>query len=488
MENNGETRNTGNREIRIYTDSDKKTRNLGMYLVVGFALFSMLFGAGNLIFPPEIGLSGGTVWWQGYTAYFLADAALGICSVFAMLKVDGDPNRLTGTVGRTGSLIINLACIICIGPLLAIPRNAAVTFEMGAAPLLGIDPGNGIARLLFSVLFFVVVVVLTIRPSKVIDILGKYLTPVLVAAITVLIIVGVINPAAPAGPQLSETLFRDGIYNGYQTLDVMAGLFFSILVIDAIRGRNAEAKGAGGAGAAVSEKKAAARAALLAGGLLCFVYGGLTYLGATTGSQWTDAYQAGEINQAGLLINIAQALLGKVGVGVLSIIVALACLTTAIGLTSAAAEYFSGLVMERRSKKAEDAADNDAAETAPDSDRIYAAMILLVSAVSLALSNFGLSTIIGIAAPVLMLFYPTVMFLTMAALLRGKLRKQNIYRLGAGVSFLISALTVLADTCGISACGFIHQLPLDAYGFNWLIPALTAAVIGYFLPGGEIED
>jgi LIVCS family branched-chain amino acid:cation transporter len=330
------------------------------------------------------------------------------------------------------------------------------------------------------------VVVLTIRPSKVIDILGKYLTPVLVAAITVLIIVGVINPAAPAGPQLSETLFRDGIYNGYQTLDVMAGLFFSILVIDAIRGRNAEAEGA--AGGVVGEEKAAARAALLAGGLLCFVYGGLTYLGATTGAQWTDAYQAGEINQAGLLINIAQALLGKVGVGVLSIIVALACLTTAIGLTSAAAEYFSGLVMERRSKRVGDAAVNGAAETTPGSDRVYAVMILLVYGVSLALSNFGLSTIIGIAAPVLMLFYPTVMFLTMATLFRGKLRKQNIYRLGAGVSFLISALTVLADTCGISACGFIHQLPLDAYGFNWLIPALIAAVIGYFLPGGEIED
>ena len=117
-----------------------KTTNIGTYLVVGFALFSMLFGAGNLIFPPEIGLTGGTSWWQGYLAYFLADAALGICSVFAMLKVDGNPDRLTGTVGRTGSLIINLACIICIGPLLAIPRNAAVTFEMGAVPLLGIDP------------------------------------------------------------------------------------------------------------------------------------------------------------------------------------------------------------------------------------------------------------------------------------------------------------------------------------------------------------
>ncbi len=452
-----------------------KTTNIGTYLVVGFALFSMLFGAGNLIFPPEIGLTGGTSWWQGYLAYFLADAALGICSVFAMLKVDGDPDRLTGTVGRTGSLIINLACITCIGPLLAIPRNAAVTFEMGAVPLLGIDPGNVVARLIFSVLFFALVVVLTIRPSKVIDILGKYLTPVLVAAIAVLIIRGIISPAAPAGQAVSESLFRDGIYNGYQTLDLMAGLFFSILVIEAIRGKQAE-----GALGAVSEKRAAARAALLAGGLLCFVYGGMTYLGATTGSQWTEAFQAGEINQAGLVVNIAQSLLGNIGVGVLSVIVALACLTTAIGLTSAAAEYFAGLLVAHRTKK-EDIRD-------VSYDRMYAAMILLVSGVSLVLSNFGLSAIISIAAPVLMLFYPVVMFLTLMTLLRDVLRKQNIYRLGAGVSFLISALTVLADTCGVEACSFIHQLPLDAYGFNWLIPAVIAAVVGYFLPGREIGE
>ena len=125
-------------------------QNIVMYLIVGLALFSMLFGSGNLIFPPEIGITGGTEWFKGYIAYFLADAVLGMCSVFAMLKVDGDVNRLTGTIGPRGALIINTVCIICIGPLLAIPRNAAVTFEMGLSPLFGIDPESRIFRKQFS--------------------------------------------------------------------------------------------------------------------------------------------------------------------------------------------------------------------------------------------------------------------------------------------------------------------------------------------------
>ena len=136
--------------------------HIGVYFVVGLALFSMLFGSGNLIFPPEIGITGGTEWYKGYIAYFLADAGLGICSVFAMLKVDGDLNRLTGTIGPKGAMIINTVCIICIGPMLAIPRNAAVTFEMGISPLFGIDPESRILRLVFSIIFFGIVLLLTI--------------------------------------------------------------------------------------------------------------------------------------------------------------------------------------------------------------------------------------------------------------------------------------------------------------------------------------
>lgn len=433
-------------------------QNIVMYLIVGLALFSMLFGSGNLIFPPEIGITGGTEWFKGYIAYFLADAVLGMCSVFAMLKVDGDVNRLTGTIGPRGALIINTVCIICIGPLLAIPRNAAVTFEMGLSPLFGIDPESRIFRLICSIIFFGIVVLITIKPSRVVDVLGKYLTPILVVAIAVLIILGIAHPAAQAGAPVSENVIKDGFYNGYQTLDLMGAIFFAIIVIKSIRDRNLPGKR--------EERNLAAVAAVIAGVLLCFVYGGMAYLGATTGSQWTQEFLNGEINQAGLVVNITNALMGNFGVIVLSIIVSLACLTTATGLTSAAGEYFCRIIPSRS----------------------YAFMVVAICIVSTILCNFGLSAIISIAAPILMLFYPPVMFLTLSTLGRSVLRKKNYYQFGMCICFLISLFTVLTDTFGISALSWIHTaLPLDTFGFNWLIPTIIAAAIGHFLPGPEID-
>ena len=432
--------------------------HIGVYFIVGLALFSMLFGSGNLIFPPEIGITGGTEWYKGYIAYFLADAGLGICSVFAMLKVDGDLDRLTGTIGPKGSMIINTVCIICIGPMLAIPRNAAVTFEMGISPLLGIDPENRILRLIFSIIFFGIILLLTIKPSRVVDILGKYLTPILVAAIAILIILGIASPAAQAGAPVTENPIKDGIFNGYQTLDLMAGIYFSIIIIQSIRSRKLQEKR--------EERKITAGAALIAGALLCFVYGGMAYLGATTGSQWLEEFTGGQINQAGLVVNITGALMGNLGVVFLSVIVSLACLTTAVGLTSAAGEYFSRIIPSRS----------------------YAFMAVLICIVSVVLCNFGLSAIISIAAPILMLFYPPVMFLTLTCLGRSVFRKKKFYQFGVCICFLISLFTVLTDTFGITSLAWIHTaLPLDAFGFNWVIPTAIAAAIGHFLPGPEIE-
>ena len=407
--------------------------HIGVYFIVGLALFSMLFGSGNLIFPPEIGITGGTEWFKGYIAYFLADAGLGICSVFAMLKVDGDLDRLTGTIGPKGAMIINTVCIICIGPMLAIPRNAAVTFEMGISPLFGIDPGSRVLRLVFSIIFFGIVLLLTIKPSRVVDILGKYLTPILVAAIAILIILGIASPAAQAGAPVTENPIKDGIFNGYQTLDLMAGIYFSIIIIQSIRSRNLQEKR--------EERKITAGAALIAGALLCFVYGGMAYLGATTGSQWLDEFTSGQINQAGLVVNITGALMGNMGVVFLSVIVSLACLTTAVGLTSAAGEYFSRIIPSRS----------------------YAFMVVLICIVSAVLCNFGLSAIISIAAPILMLFYPPVMFLTLTCLGRSIFRKKKFYQFGICICFLVSLLTVLTDTFGVTAFSWIHTaLPLDA--------------------------
>jgi len=158
--------------------------------------------------------------------------------------------------------------------------------------------------------------------------------------------------------------------------------------------------------------------------------------------------------------------MGKLGVVFLSVIVALACLTTAVGLTSAAGEYFSRIIPSRS----------------------YAFMVVLICIVSAVLCNFGLSAIISIAAPILMLFYPPVMFLTLTCLCRGVFRKKKFYQLGTGICFLVSLLTVLTDTFGITGLSWIHTaLPLDTFGFNWVIPTVIAAAIGHFLPGEEID-
>lgn len=429
------------------------------FVVVGLALFAMFFGAGNLIFPPDLGLKSGPHWWLGALCFIIADAGLAIVAVLAMIKKDGDLKHITGTIGDVPAKILNTAIIVCIGPLLAIPRTAATTFETGVMPILGWDEIPKVGMIVFSIIFFAIVLLLTIRPSKVVDIVGQFLTPVLVIALVVMIIVGMVNPAAPVGPEISQTVVKDGIYNGYQTMDPMASLFFAIIIITSIRDKGYTDK--------KDSTSVAIKASVLAGILLTLVYGGLAFLGATTGTKWTDGVLAGTINQAGLLINITRELLGQPGVILLGVVVALACLTTAIGLTSSAATYFSELTNGKVK---------------------YEVGVTVVSVFSAVVCNFGLSTIISIAAPILSLVYPLVILLVVLSYFTKSVRKSNVYKVSALIAFVVSLLTVLCDTFKMEGLSFIHSLPLDTYGFNWVVPAIVGIIIGFILPGKDIAE
>lgn len=430
------------------------------FLFIGLALFAMFFGAGNLIFPPDIGVRTGADWFIGFLAFLIADGGLAVLGVFAMLKADGDISKVTGVLGEKAGLILNSAIILCIGPGLAIPRTAATTFELGVAPITGIESTAKLPLAVFSVVFFAIVLVLTIRPSAVVDIIGKVLTPVLVVAILVMIVVGFINPLngiveIPAEHQLEVVKY--GINNGYQTMDAMAALFFGIIIINSVK-----SKGFEGEKAVAGETIKAAVVALI---LLFVVYGGLAFLGATSGSTWMADVHAGNINQAGLVIAITQGLLGRGGVILLGVVVALACLTTAIALTSSAAEFFSGVTRFS-----------------------YETLVVVVCVFSAVVCNLGLSTIISVAAPVLTLVYPLVVLLIFTTILRKVINKKNAPMFGCIVALVISACTVLHDNFGVTACAFAHSLPLDSYGFNWLLPTLVALVIGMIVPGKKIED
>ena len=153
-------------------------------LVIGFALFSMFFGAGNLIFPPKLGLQTGQDWAIGFTIFTIADAGLALVAILATIRGTGELDGITRRVGRLPSMLLGISVFLCVGPLMAIPRTAASTFELGAGPVFRTD-----ARVLFAVAFFLLVFVLSVRPSKVIDIIGKFLTPALYVSLLVLIFV-----------------------------------------------------------------------------------------------------------------------------------------------------------------------------------------------------------------------------------------------------------------------------------------------------------
>ena len=279
-------------------------------VVVGFALFSMFFGAGNLLFPPYLGLVSGTNWIVSLSGFILTDIILALVVVMAAVKFDGDLDLTLSRAGKKFARAIIIASILCIGPLLAIPRNGATTYEMGIAPILGFD--TPIAKLMVSIIFFVLTLLLTIRPSKVVDIIGKFLTPALLICLAILIVMGIINPIGDvSSTQLIENnLFAEGVAQGYQTLDTLAAVAFSTVAITAIIQR--------GYSDSKEKVKLTLQSGLISGVFLALVYAGLTYLG----SMLSTTYGV-DTPQASLMVVITNAILGKPGKIILGIIVSL---------------------------------------------------------------------------------------------------------------------------------------------------------------------
>lgn len=421
----------------------EKKQNFGDFLVIGMALFSMFFGAGNLIFPPLLGQQTGTSWMLGFLFFFIFDVGLAMLAILALInKNEYTMNGITGVMGKVPSTIINCITVLCIGPLLAIPRTAATTYEIGIQPLF-----PEFSTWIFSAIFFAVVLALTIRPSKVVDIIGKFLTPVLVIGLLAMIIKGIISPLGPINVPDTVGAVKSGTYNGYQTLDVLASMVFIMIITSSAQGKG------------YTEQKALAgavtKSSLVAVIGLFVIYGGLTYLGATTCN--IESMQG--LNQTALLVGITQAMFGNIGVLLLGLVVLCACLTTAIGLTSSAGDFFDELTHGKLS---------------------YKMVVVIVCVFSWLISNAGVSTIISVSAPLLSLIYPGVLVLIILAFFHNKIANKNIYRVAAYVGIAVSACEILAGF-GLPT-GFVSALPLADMGFAWIVPSIIGGIIGKFIP------
>lgn len=411
-------------------------------VIVGFALFAMFFGAGNLIFPPFLGVISGESWLTGFGGFLLADVGLALLAVAAAAKCNGEVSKVLGRAGKNLAIVLGSAIMICLGPLLAIPRTAATTFEMGISPL-----ASGFNPILFSVLFFAITFILTIKPSKVVDIIGQFLTPALLVALGVLIIKGIVTPLGDINPTpMINDIFAEGVKQGYQTMDALGAVALSTVIITSLanKGYNDESQ----------KVKLTMKAGIVAAIGLCLVYGGLTYLGATVSQVYGK-----DVVQTKLIVEITASLLGHPGKIILALIVGLACLTTAIGLTSATAQFFSKITNGKLK---------------------YEIIVTAVCIFSAIVSNFGVSTIIKFSAPILDMIYPATVVLVIMTLFGNKIKNDNAFKGAAYMALLVSVLTV-ANNLGISI-PMLTKLPFTQLGFNWIVPVLIGGVVGSFIP------
>ena len=416
-------------------------------IVVGFALFAMFFGAGNVVFPPYLGLHAGEQWANGFLFYLIADIGLALVAMVAILHAGGADN-ITGRIGHVASKVLMCAVILCIGPMVAIPRTAATTLEMSVTPFF-----SGMSPVVFSIIFFAVILLLSIKQSAVIDIVGKILTPALLIGLLVLIVKGFVSPIGDivdTGVSASEVTVN-GIKSGYQTMDVLAAMAFGIIILS-----SADEKG-------YTDSKSAAKmigiAAALSGVLLLIVYFGLTYLGATASTVFPT-----DISRANLVIGIVELLLGKAGLIIFAIVIALACITTAVALVSSAASFFAKLANDKIS---------------------YGVFVVVICVSSAVISNLGLDMIIAIATPVLDIVYPPMLVLILLSWFGDKLHKSVYVSSVAGS--LIASVLATASLYGMNV-PVIDSLPLASLGLGWLTPAAVFGLVAYLVSKVKFQN
>ena len=422
---------------------DLKTKFL-----MGVTLFSMFFGAGNLIFPPYLGAQAGTSAWTAFIGFAMSAVGLPVLGVIAV-TVSGGLNALASRVHPKFAFVYIAVLYLAIGPCLAIPRTASTSFSMAGPPFLPESVPEAPVQLLYTIVFFLAASLVAMHPEKLTEYLGKRLTPVLLTLIAALFIAALVNPAGPAAAP-AETYASaapvEGFLYGYQTMDTLAALNFGMIVA-----LNVQALG-------VREEKAVTGetvfAGWIAGALLLTVYAMLTFVGQLSGTAFPGTADGTEV-----LMRTAEHLFGKAGALILALIFVIACFNTCVGLLSCCGKYFNGCF-----------------------PRIgYRAWVWGFAAVSAVLANVGLEAILLFSVPVLNAIYPLAILLIALAFLKKALtRFPAVYPWTALLCGVSSVLTVLEQQ-GLSipgVTGLIHAIPGYAAGFGWLLPTVLGAGIG----------
>ncbi|WP_419393583.1 branched-chain amino acid transport system II carrier protein [Cytobacillus praedii] len=421
-------------------------------MAVGLMLFALFFGAGNMIFPPFLGQDAGTHVWTAIIGFLITGVGLPLLAIIAIARV-GDVQTMASRVHPVYGVIFTVIMYLVIGPLFAIPRTGTVSYEIGVIPFLSESAVNSPWPLIiFSIVFFAITAWLAMNPTKLVDTIGKILTPALLIILALIVIKALITPLgepqAPVGPYADGAFFK-GFIEGYSTMDTIAALVFGIIVITSIQGLGVSNK--------KSITKICVQAGLIAAAGLALVYLSLAYIGSTA----PDAIGIQE-NGGALLSKAADHLFGSFGSIILALAIVFACLTTSIGLVSACATYFNKL-MPRFS---------------------YKTIVLIFSIFSMIIANIGLTQLIAFSVPVLVIIYPLAIVLIVLSFFHNFFKGYSLVYIVAliptGIISIIDGLKAagLNISALTDALGF---LPLFNQGIGWVIPAIIGALVGYFI-------
>lgn len=419
------------------------SRNIKDTIVSGLALFAIFFGAGNLILPPYMGLNAGQNWIWAWIGFSLSGPGLTFLGMVAMAQNQGDTNLFAGKVGHIFSILLGSVIILCIGPLMSVPRTAATTFEVSIVPFL-----PNFSRAIFSVIFFGITLFFTINESKAVDVIGTYMTPVLLIILFFIILKGIFTPISPTSIA-GKNQFSMGFLEGYHTMDSLSPMVLAGIIISNFRDKGIKSK--------EDLTQHTIYAETIAATGLILVYGGLTYLGAKSFNMVSP-----NLGRAELLNAIVYHFLGSAGNMALGLAVALACLTTSIGLTAAIGSFFSDVTNNRIK---------------------YKYIVIASVLVSALLSIIGVEAILKLSLPILVSVYPVVIVLTILNLFDKFIKSDLVYKVTIYFT-LFASIIVGIEEAGFSNFPFVKlfsKLPLWESGFSWIIISFVGLILSLVL-------
>lgn len=421
-------------------------------MAVGLMLFALFFGAGNMIFPPFLGQDAGTSVWTAIIGFLITGVGLPLLSIIAIAK-NGDVQTMASRVHPVYGVVFPVVMYLVIGPLFAIPRTGTVSYEIGVIPFLSESAANSrLPLLIFSIVFFVITAWLAMNPTKLVDRIGKILTPALLIILGIIAVKSIITPMgtpqAPVGPYAEGPIFK-GFIEGYLTMDTIAALVFGIIVISSIKGLG------------VTNKKALTKicvqSGIIAAAGLAVVYLALAYIGSTA-----PAAIGVQENGGAILSSAVKYLFGSFGSTILALAIVFACLTTSIGLVSACGEYFSKL-LPRFS---------------------YKSIVIIFSIFSTIIANAGLTQLINFSIPVLVFIYPLAIVLILLSFLNNFFKGHSFVYICSLIPTGIIGLIDGLNTAGLDVSAITEALsilPLFSQGIGWVLPAVLGALVGYII-------